>query len=132
MASNEHTVAKHLPMVSFSEAILRGFSNYANFEGRATRAESWWWLLFTMFVGFVLSIADLVSGIFILAMLFRLGTLLPSLAVGVRRLHDINRSGWWLLLGFVPLVGWLVLIVWAIKQGDLGDNRYGSDPRQSV
>ena len=64
--------------------------------------------------------------------LFWLGTLVPSLAVGVRRLHDINRTGWWLLLVFVPGIGWIVLIVWAIKRGDKGQNKYGPDPRQAV
>ena len=56
-------------------------------------------------------------------------TFIPSLAVGVRRLHDINRTGWWLLLCLVPVFGWIVLIVWAIKRGDEGPNKYGTDPR---
>ena len=66
----------------------------------------------------------------VLGLLFGLGTLIPSLAVGVRRLHDIHRTGWWLLL-FGSGIGWIVLIVWAIKRGDKGPNKYGLDPRQA-
>jgi len=54
--------------------------------------------------------------------------LLPGIAVGARRLHDINKSGFWLFLWFLPIIGWIIMIVWAIKKGDQGDNRFGSDP----
>ena len=166
------------PMVSFPEAIKLGFKNYANFGGRATRAEYWWWLLFTVLAGIVLAIVDtltLTMGMFgdsgLLGFLFELAILVPSFALGVRRLHDINRTGWWLLLflggfpiaaigggillvsfflldnfliltvlgfatvigfGILGLIGIIVLIVWAIKQGDEGPNKYGPDPRQTT
>ena len=93
-----------LPMVSFSDAVGRGFSNYLIFSGRATRAEYWWWQFFAALIGLI-PFAFLV-------------TLIPSLAVSVRRLHDINRTGWWLLLLLIPFLGWIVLVVWAIKRGD--------------
>ena len=84
LISGEASVGTELPMVSFGEAISRGFRNYFNFSGRATRAENWWWALFAFLFGLI-PLAGLV-------------TLIPSLALGARRLHDINRTGWWLLL----------------------------------
>ena len=92
--------------------------------------------MFTTIGGLVFGIVDVIIGITgipgVLRPLFGLGTLIPSLAVGVRRLHDINRTGWWLLLIFVPVIGWIVLIVWAIERGDMGPNKYGPDPRQAT
>jgi len=167
-----------LPMVSFPQAINLGFKNYFKFSGRATRAENWWWVLFTVLAGIVLAVLDTLTGTMgmfgdsgLLGGLFELGVIVPSLALGVRRLHDINRTGWWLLLvfGFFPiaaigggillvsfflldnfliltvlgfamvigggilgLIGIIVLIVWAIKQGDTGPNKYGPDPRMAT
>lgn len=115
------------------------FRKYAVFEGRAQRAEYWYFVLFYIIVYTVLGFLDgsltragdepqwgLLTGV------FALGTLLPSLAVSVRRLHDTNRSGWWLLLMFVPLVGQLVVLVFMILDGTHGDNRFGPDPKQQV
>ena len=118
LISGEAFIGTELPMVSFGEAISRGFSNYFTFSGRATRAENWWWALFAALFGLI-PFAGLV-------------TLIPSLALGARRLHDINRTGWWLLLLFVPVIGWIVLIVWACMRGDGGPNKYGPDPRQAT
>ena len=117
LISGEASIGTELPMVGFGEAISRGFSNYFTFSGRATRAENWWWALFAILLGLI-PFAGLV-------------TLIPSPALGARRLHDINRTGWWLLLLLVPVIGWIVLIVWAIKRGDDGPNKYGPDPRQA-
>ena len=125
-------------MVSFIDAIKLGFSNYFRFSGRSTRAEFWWWALFTVVASIVLAVVGTLTGTMgmfgdsgLLGTLFELATLIPSLALGARRLHDINRTGWWLLLIFVVVIGWIVLIVWAIKRGDQGPNRYGPDPRQT-
>jgi uncharacterized membrane protein YhaH (DUF805 family) len=63
-----------------------------------------------------------------LTTVFSLATLLPAIAVGARRLHDINKSGFWLFLWFLPIVGWIIIIVWAVKKGDQDDNRFGPDP----
>ena len=68
----------------------------------------------------------------VLGLLLDLATLIPSFALGARRLHDINRTGWWQLLWFVLVIGWVVLIVWAIERGDKGPNKYGPDPRQAT
>ena len=131
LISGEASVGAELPMVGFGEAISRGFRNYATFSGRATRAENWWWVLFTVLAGIGLEAFDTVTrtmGLF--GFLFDLVVLMPSLALGVRRLHDINKSGWWLLLWVVVVIGWIVLIVWAIKRGDEGTNKYGPGLRQ--
>ena len=132
--------AAELPMVDFGTAVKLGFQRYVDFRGRSTRAEYWWWGLFTVVASFALVIADNLTGNAstfgwlggLLEPLFTLATIIPSLAVGVRRLHDINRTGWWLLLWFVLVIGWIVLIVWAIERGDEGPNKYGPDPRQAT
>jgi uncharacterized membrane protein YhaH (DUF805 family) len=115
-------------MVSFPDAIKLGFNRYFDFRGRSTRAEFWWWALFELIAGIALSIADAIAGTSgILGGLFELAVLIPGLAVGVRRLHDTNRTGWWLLLVFAVIIGWIVLLVWFIKQDDAGPNKYGPD-----
>ena len=132
--------AAELPMVDFGTAVKLGFQRYVDFSGRSTRAEYWWWGLFTTVVSVALIIADTLAGNSstfgwlggLLETLFTLATIIPSLALGVRRLHDINRTGWWLLLLFVLVIGWIVLIVWAIERGDEGPNKYGPDPRQAT
>ena len=130
LTSGEAAAGYEQPMVSFGESIGRVFSNYFNFSGRATRAENWWWVLFTIVGVVALTIVENVAGIpTLLSGIFRLATLIPSLAVGARRLHDINKSGWWQLLWFAILIGWIILIAWAIKQGDRGPNKHGPDPR---
>jgi uncharacterized membrane protein YhaH (DUF805 family) len=133
LISGETSIGTELPMVGFGEAISRGFSNYFTFSGRATRAENWWFVLFTVTGRLVLGVIGGFAGLpGVLDGVFWIVTLIPSLAVGVRRLHDINRTGWWLLLWPVPVIGWIVLIVWAIKHGDEGSNKYGPDPRQAT
>ena len=106
-------------------------NNYANFSGRAQRSQYWWFALFSFIVSAILSVIDTAifgADIGVLAALWSLAVLIPSLAVGVRRLHDIDRSGWWLLIGLVPLIGFLVLIYWFIQRGTDGPNQYGNDP----
>ena len=111
-------------MISFVGAIQFGFRHYFDFRGRSTRAEFWWWVLFTVIVVIGLSLVDVSLGTYdeetggLLSGLFRLATLIPSMAVGARRLHDINRSGWWQLMW---LIGWLIvpaviLIIWFCKK----------------
>jgi uncharacterized membrane protein YhaH (DUF805 family) len=106
--------------MTFGESIRTCFTKYATFDGRASRSEFWWFFLFTFLASAAASlIGDTVSG------LVSLATLLPSLAVGARRLHDTNRSAWYLLLWLVPLVGWIILIVWAIQEAR-EPNRFSS------
>ena len=117
--------------MGFGEAIATCFRKYADFKGRARRPEYWWWYLFFTLVLFGLSIIDLViaavGGPGILSLLGYLALLLPWLAVGVRRLHDTDRSGWMFLLLLIPLVGGIILIVFWCQRGTDGPNRFGSD-----
>ena len=103
---------------------------YAVFSGRASRTEYWMFVLINAVIGFVLSLIDL--AIFgtdgILSGIYGLAVLLPSIGVSIRRLHDTNRTGWWLLIGLVPLFGWIVLLIFYIQRSDPGDNKYGPNP----
>ena len=96
--------------MTFGESISICFKKYATFEGRASRSEYLWFVLFT-FLGSAAAgiIGQALSG------LFSLAVLLPSLAVGARRLHDTDRSGWFLLLWFIPFIGWIVLVIFAVQ-----------------
>lgn len=120
------------------EWFIKCLKNYANFNGRARRKEYWMFTLFytllylpvyaiTMFATSqeMLTLALIAN---LLMMVIALGLLLPALAVQVRRLHDINKSGWWILLGFVPLANF-ALLYFTLKEGDKGENLYGPDPK---
>jgi uncharacterized membrane protein YhaH (DUF805 family) len=111
--------------MGFTAAIGSGFSNYAVFAGRATRPAYWYFVLFCVLAGIGVEIVDFVIGSFYLGLLWNLVTLLPSLALAVRRLHDLDRSGWWLFIGLVPLVGVILLLVWFCNRGTPGPNRFG-------
>lgn len=126
------------PMMSFGEAVKTCINKYATFRGRARRSEYWWFYL----ACFILSIAGSILAAFLafagvdyelanngISLLILLAVFLPSLSVGVRRLHDIGRSGWWLLLGFIPFVGAIVLIVWFCQDSKLEANEYGESPK---
>ena len=109
--------------MTLGDAIVSGVRRYLDFQGRSSRSEFWYWMLFTALVQFCLSLmSEAVLVVFVLA------ALLPSVAVGVRRLHDTGRSGWWFLLWLVPLVGTIVLIVQATAKGTSGANQFGADP----
>ena len=121
----------------FPDAVKTCFSKYADFTGRAGRSEFWWWVLFTFLLGIVASIIDAVlgtrssSGTGLVESLANLAVLLPSIAVGARRLHDTGRSGWWQLLWFAICVGWIFLIIW-FCQDSHGDNKYGPSPKANA
>ena len=98
--------------MTFIESIKVCFTKYADFTGRATRSEFWWWTLFTLLMSVATAfVSEMLSG------LFSLATILPSLAVGARRLHDTDRTGWLQLLWFIPIIGWIILLVWFILEG---------------
>ena len=105
--------------VGFVDAIKICLAKYIDFSGRAGRPEFWWFMLF----GFILSL--LTGWIDYLGPLVSLALLLPNIAVGVRRLHDTDRTGWWYLIAFVPLIGFIVLIVFWVQRGTEGRNRFG-------
>ena len=108
---------------------LKVMRNYFNVSGRARRTEYWMYFLVYIGVLVVAGILDSIIGIGLLGGLAALAHLIPSITVGVRRLHDIDRSGWWLLIALVPLIGWIIAIYWAVKEGDAHDNRYGPNPK---
>ncbi|AWV43641.1 DUF805 domain-containing protein [Hafnia alvei] len=111
---------------------IKVLKNYATFSGRARRKEYWMFALIQgtvwaiLYVLMLTSDSSLIAGIFIV---FVLATLVPSLAVVVRRLHDIERSGWFYFISFIPVVGPIILLVWSCKAGTTGANRYGADPK---
>ena len=114
---------------------MRPLTKYANFSDRAPRAEYWWFYLLTIVASLVAMILDSVIGTGaalgsygILTVVVFLGLIIPSLAALVRRLHDTDRSGWWLFIALIPLVGAIVLLVFLVMAGDTGDNRFGADP----
>jgi len=103
--------------------------SYAKFDGRSGRAEFWWFFLANLIVGVVLSLLGQASTFFyIIYVIYGLALIIPSIAVGIRRLHDINRTGWWILIALVPLVGLIVLLVFYATAGDRGTNQYGPEP----
>ena len=139
--------------MSFMDSVKTCFSKYATFSGRAQRAEFWYFALFILLGAIALSFVD--SAVFgpreVLAMsgadsfengmsfnmswqpqpitgIFMLATLLPNISVMVRRLHDTNRSGWWYWIALIPMIGFIVLLVFAVSKGTDGDNDYGPDP----
>ncbi len=124
--------------MGFVEAIGSAFKNYVNFQDRSCRSAYWWYVLFIFLANIVIGVIELAmgmgmgGGMGVLSGIFFLATLLPSIAVGVRRLHDIMSSGLWLLLGFIPLIGFIILIFWACLRGTPGDNRFGPDPLAGV
>ncbi|MBD5289145.1 MAG: DUF805 domain-containing protein [Bacteroides sp.] len=115
---------------TFQEALRSAIvENYCNFEGRASRSQYWWYVLFTALLGFLIGIifgeettGNIIQGIVTLALL------LPGLGLAVRRLHDIGKSGWWIFLAFIPLVGAIILIVWFCQNSQMFPNQYGEVP----
>lgn len=109
---------------------------YFVFSGRARRKEYWMFFLFNILISIGLSIVDRVTGLYsvengvgILSTIYSLAVLIPAIAVGVRRLHDTGRSGWWMLIALVPFIGSIVLIVFFVLDSDPGTNQYGPNPK---
>lgn len=115
--------------MSFIDAVRAALSKYATFSGRSRRSEYWWFALFNLLVSLVGAGVDAALGRPLIQFVVALALLLPNLAVLVRRLHDTNRSGWWVLIGLVPLVGSIVLIVFAAQDSQPGTNRFGDSPK---
>ncbi|MEM8594489.1 MAG: DUF805 domain-containing protein [Pseudomonadota bacterium] len=118
---------------------LSVWEKYAVFDGRARRKEYWWFTLFNVLALLVLALIDssmgsysptakmgLLSGVYVLA------SILPSIGVTIRRLHDTDRSGWWMLISFIPVIGHIVLMVLLAIEGTQGDNRFGPNPKSEA
>ena len=118
--------------MGFSEAVRSGFENYATFDGRASRPAYWWWFLFLILVTIAANIVDAIIGAPILSIVVALGLFLPNLSVAIRRLHDTGNTGWWVLIGFIPLIGFIVLLIFYLQRGDPGENKYGPPMAEGV
>lgn len=128
----------------FGEAVKSFWSNYATFRGRSRRSEYWWIQLFLVITNLAVAAIDLVlmngdidrfvanGGGGIVGLVWILVTIVPALAVLVRRLHDTGKSGWWALIGFVPLVGGIVLLVFTVLDSDAGENKFGVSPEVNL
>lgn len=109
---------------------------YAVFNGRARRAEYWYFMLFNFLISIFLVTIDFVGGSFntetgvgLLSGIYSLAVLIPGISVTVRRLHDADRSGWWLLIPLIPIIGGIVLFIFMIQDSTPGDNQYGPNPK---
>lgn len=110
------------------------WKKYATFSGRARRKEYWMFVLFNLLASILANVLDGIVGVGwpVVSALYLLAVLLPSWAVFVRRLHDTDHSGWWLLFAFVPVIGTIWLFVLLIRNGSEGTNRYGADPKAAA
>ena len=123
--------------MDFMTAVRTCLSKYVDFSGRARRSEYWYFALFNFLVGVVARILDAILGTGydasnggLINTLASLALLLPSIAVGVRRLHDTGRSGWWMLLVFAIIIGWIILLVWFCTDSKPGANEHGPNPKE--
>jgi uncharacterized membrane protein YhaH (DUF805 family) len=106
---------------------------YAVFNGRAQRTEYWMFFLFNIIITVVLGLIDRLFGISgVLSGIYGLAVLIPGIAVSIRRLHDTNRSGWWLLISLVPVIGTIVLLVFMVQDSQPDTNQYGPNPRAAT
>lgn len=108
---------------------IQAIKNYCNFSGRATRKEYWMYSLISAIFGLALSLVDSLIGISIFTSIYSLFILIPDLSISFRRLHDIDKSAWWLLISIIPVVGSIILFVFSVRPGTIGPNSYGEDPR---
>lgn len=127
--------------MGFVEAINAFFARYTDFQGRSRRSEYWWsYLGLTLIYLAIMIVAGILSAIapvlgmvgYAAYVIFLLACIIPSIAIGIRRLHDTDRTGWWLLISFVPLIGAIVLLVFFVMEGTQGPNQYGPDPKGGV
>ncbi len=130
-----------MEMVNWYKKVV--FDNYANFMGRARRSEFWYYVLANIIISIIIGIIEKMLGLGtyesnqfgfqaqggILSNIYTLAVFLPGLAVSIRRLHDTGKSGWTILLGLIPLVGFIILLVYFATEGDSGSNEYGVDPK---
>lgn len=125
--------------MSFVNAIKSGYKDYLNFSGRTSRSGFWYFWLFQIVVGYIVgrisggfevTYVDGIASVSyqggLLAAVWSLANIIPNLSVATRRLHDIDKSGWWQLLVCIPVIGWIILLIWTVRAGTPGDNRFGA------
>ena len=111
---------------------------YAQFDGRSRRMEYWMFTLINIVIGMAIGFVGgtlhigTAWGINFLAAVYWIATIIPSVAVSIRRLHDTGRTGWWLLIGFVPFLGFILLVIFALFESDVGTNEYGANPKTAI
>jgi uncharacterized membrane protein YhaH (DUF805 family) len=112
---------------------------YSVFTGRARRKEYWYFTLFNIVIIIPLTLIDMMTGTFsneanmgLFSGVFILAILIPSIAVSIRRLHDTNRTGWWMLISFIPILGPIVLLIFLVQDSQIGENRYGPNPKEEI
>ena len=118
---------------------IEALKKYAVFSGRARRKEYWYFVLFNIIISIVLLVIDGIAGtidaetgIGLLDSIYTLAIFIPSIAVGVRRLHDIGRTGWWLLILLIPLIGFIVIIIFLLQDSTPCENEYGANPKEAT
>lgn len=137
--------------MNFGEVVQAGFRKYFDFNTRSSRSEFWLFIIFLLITGSIVTViegqlfpgdtvpnaglafsfgADASNGP--LSAIFSIIVFIPWLSASVRRLHDIGKSGWWVIVGFIPLIGWLMMLIWLVRSGDVDDNVYGCDPLGST
>ena len=125
------TAGDYTRQIGMADAVREAFRRYFDFSGRSNRGEFWWFYLASLLISFVLGLIDVAlfgevgQTYGVLVNIWGLIAFIPSIALGARRLHDIGRTGWWQLLMLIPLVGWIVLVVWWAQKPDNGPNRFG-------
>ena len=118
--------------MGFGEAVSTCFKKSVVWEGRASRAEFWWFYLAQILIIFAAGIIDQIIGTGFLYIIALIVVILPSIAVLIRRLHDTDRTGWWYWIQLLPLIGLIVILVFTLSGSDEGDNKYGPNPSGSV
>ena len=120
-----------MPMIYNWKLVV--LERYAKFDGRAGRAEYWWFVLANIIVAIILlALASVSNLFFVLYFVWAIAIIVPSIAVGIRRLHDTDKTGWFLLLPIIPLVGWIILIVLMVMASDPGPNKFGATTEPSA
>ncbi len=123
--------------MKFIEAISKCYRKYFKFKGRASRSEFWWFVLLGILFAWPLLLTELENShtytiLSFIYFMLTISVIIPGLAVWTRRLHDVNRSAWSTLFIFIPVVGFIMLLRWSLKEGDLGENKYGEPEIQLV
>lgn len=104
-------------------------NKYALFEGRAHREEFWMFVLINFIISLAVGALASAIGLKFISFVYSIALFVPSIALATRRLHDINRSGWWQLLAIIPIIGWIIVIIWYATDSDAGSNQYGENPK---